>query len=64
MIFAFESPSKPVGPYYSAEQTKEILKEKDWKFKEDPGGRGYRRVVASPKPLKIMETKQFRNACE
>lgn len=31
--------------------------EKDWKFKEDPGGRGYRRVVSSPKPVKILETR-------
>lgn len=56
---AFEEPSKPVGPYYSTEQTKEILKLKDWKFKEDPGGRGYRRVVASPKPIKVLETKMI-----
>ncbi len=56
---AFEEPSKPVGPYYSVEQTKEILKLKDWKFKEDPGGRGYRRVVASPKPIKVLETKMI-----
>jgi carbamate kinase len=56
---AFEEPSKPVGPYYSIEQTKDILKLKDWKFKEDPGGRGYRRVVASPKPIKVLETKMI-----
>lgn len=54
---AFSDLSKPVGPYYSLEQTKKILEEKDWKFREDPGGKGYRRVVASPKPKKILEDK-------
>ncbi|MDD5362811.1 MAG: carbamate kinase [Ignavibacteria bacterium] len=53
---AFEKPSKPVGPYYSADQTREILKIKNWKFKEDPAGKGFRRVVASPKPIKVIQT--------
>jgi len=54
---AFEKLSKPVGPYYSLEHTKEILRnKKNWKFKEDPGGKGYRRVVASPKPIRVMQT--------
>jgi carbamate kinase len=52
---AFSDLSKPVGPYYSKEQTLKILSEKDWKFKEDPAGKGFRRVVASPKPIKIMQ---------
>lgn len=53
---AFEKLSKPVGPYYTAEQTREILKTKNWKFKEDPAGKGFRRVVASPKPLKVLQS--------
>jgi len=53
---AFSDLSKPVGPYYTKEQTLEILKIKDWKFKEDPAGKGFRRVVASPKPIKIMQS--------
>jgi carbamate kinase len=52
---AFFELTKPVGPYYTIEQTKNILAEKDWKFKEDPAGKGFRRVVASPKPIKIMQ---------
>lgn len=52
---AFSDLSKPVGPYYTKEQTLEILKNKDWKFKEDPAGKGFRRVVASPKPKKILQ---------
>ena len=53
---AFSNLTKPVGPYYSYAQTMEILKVKDWKFKEDPAGKGFRRVVASPKPVKIIQT--------
>lgn len=52
---AFLDLSKPVGPYYTKEQTLAILKHKDWQFREDPAGKGYRRVVASPKPIKIMQ---------
>lgn len=52
---AFSDLSKPVGPYYTKDQTLEILKHKDWKFREDPAGKGYRRVVASPRPIKIMQ---------
>jgi len=52
---AFSELSKPVGPYYTKEQTQAILEQKDWKFKEDPAGKGFRRVVASPRPVKIMQ---------
>lgn len=52
---SFEDLSKPVGPYYNIDQTKNLVKEKGWTFREDPGGRGFRRVVASPKPIEIMQ---------
>lgn len=51
---AFENPSKPVGDFYTKEQADEIAKEKGYIFKED-AGRGYRQVVPSPLPMKIME---------
>ncbi|MCH5384973.1 carbamate kinase [Limosilactobacillus reuteri] len=51
---AFENPSKPVGDFYTKEQADEIAKEKGYTFKEDTG-RGYRQVVPSPLPMKIME---------
>ncbi|MBB1079970.1 carbamate kinase [Limosilactobacillus sp. STM2_1] len=51
---AFDNPSKPVGDFYSKEQADEIAKEKGYTFKED-AGRGYRQVVPSPLPMKIME---------
>jgi carbamate kinase len=54
---AFENPSKPVGPYYTKGHAVELINEKKWKFREDPGGKGYRRVVPSPKPIKVLETK-------
>ena len=51
---AFENPSKPVGDFCTKEQADEIAKEKGYTFKED-AGRGYRQVVPSPLPMKIME---------
>ncbi len=53
---AFKNPTKPVGPYYSEEDV-EQMEEQSWKFKKDPAGRGWRRVVASPKPKEINNWK-------
>jgi carbamate kinase len=47
------NPTKYVGPFYKADQV-ERLRERGWIIKEDPG-RGYRRVVASPQPLDVVE---------
>ncbi|MEW5693484.1 MAG: carbamate kinase [Candidatus Hydrogenedentota bacterium] len=49
-----KEPTKPIGPFYTKEQAEEITKTRGWIIKED-AGRGYRRVVFSPKPLKIVE---------
>jgi carbamate kinase len=54
---AFEKPSKPVGPYYSYENAQHLIKSKKWKMNEDPSGKGFRRVVPSPKPIHIVETR-------
>ncbi len=52
---AFQKPSKPIGSFYSEKQAKEMMKNNpDWTFAND-AGRGYRRVVASPKPVEIIE---------
>ncbi|HOO32681.1 MAG TPA: carbamate kinase [Thermotogota bacterium] len=51
---AFKEPTKPVGPFYSEADGKAIAAEKGWDFVED-SGRGWRRVVPSPKPLDIVE---------
>ena len=51
---AFQSPSKPIGKFVSAEQAKTMEENFNYIMKED-SGRGYRRVVASPKPVEIVE---------
>jgi len=51
---AFQNPTKPIGMFYSEEEAKEIEKEKGYVMVED-SGRGYRRVVPSPKPVDIIE---------
>lgn len=51
---AFENPTKPIGPYYLKEEADLLAKANNWIFKEDPRKRGWRKVVASPKPLDIM----------
>jgi carbamate kinase len=50
---AFENPSKPIGPFFTAYRAAVLKKEKKWPMIED-SGRGYRRVVASPLPQKII----------
>ncbi len=51
---AFDNPSKPIGSFYSLDEITKRAKEFGWQFVED-SGRGYRRVVASPKPTLILE---------
>lgn len=51
---AFENPTKPIGSFYSKEEAEKIAKERGFVMKED-ANRGYRRVVASPKPIRIVE---------
>ena len=52
---SFTRPTKPIGPFYTAEEA-EKRRASGWEMIED-SGRGYRRVVASPKPLEILEEK-------
>jgi carbamate kinase len=51
---AFANPTKPVGPFYDAEQAHVLEDERGWVVKED-AGRGWRRVVPSPQPLEVLE---------
>lgn len=51
---AFQHPTKPVGMFYSKEDAERIMRETGYTFVED-AGRGYRRVVPSPLPVKIVE---------
>lgn len=56
---AFDHPTKPVGPYYTQEEAEKITAENGSIFAADPRGRGYRKVVASPKPLVIHNQKSI-----
>lgn len=51
---AFKNPTKPIGQFYPEKQAKALAKVTGWTVKED-AGRGWRRVVASPKPIDIVE---------
>ena len=52
---AFANPTKPIGPFYSEEEAENVKNEKGYTVKED-SGRGWRRVVPSPKAVEIIET--------
>jgi carbamate kinase len=54
---AFKNPTKPIGKYYSAHEAKELHKEKGWVMVLDKKRGGWRRVVPSPDPLGIVESK-------
>ena len=56
----FKNPSKPIGAFCSEEEAKKLAEEKGYTMKED-AGRGWRRVVASPLPLEIIELKPIRD---
>jgi carbamate kinase len=56
---AFKEPTKPIGKFYSAEQATLLCSERDWDMVED-SHRGYRRVVASPAPIAIIQLPTIR----
>ncbi|MDU5368867.1 MAG: carbamate kinase [Finegoldia magna] len=55
---AFANPTKPVGLFYSKEESEKLAEESGYTFKED-ANRGYRRVVPSPKPIDIIEKEEI-----
>ncbi len=57
---AFADPSKPVGSFYTKDQAEELAVSRGYVMKED-AGRGYRRVVPSPKPMRIIGIKAIRS---
>ncbi|TCP21666.1 carbamate kinase [Scopulibacillus darangshiensis] len=59
----FKDPSKPIGPFYSEEEAKKLAEERNWNMKED-SNRGWRRVVPSPKPIKILEAQAIKDLAE
>jgi carbamate kinase len=60
---AFADPTKPVGPFYSEEKAQALERDRGWAVRED-AGRGWRRVVPSPRPLEIVELGAIRTLLE
>ena len=60
---AFERPTKPIGPFYSADQAEVLERERGWAVVSD-ANRGHRRVVPSPEPLVIVELDAIRRLVE
>ncbi len=56
---AFSDPSKPIGPFLREQDAKRLAQERGWKIRED-SGRGWRRIVASPRPVRIVEVDAIR----
>jgi carbamate kinase len=56
---AFDRPTKPIGPFYSAEEGERFERERGWAMVAD-ANRGHRRVVPSPEPLEIVELEVIR----
>jgi carbamate kinase len=53
---AFQSPSKPIGPFYTESEAARLRQEKGWHIVQD-SARGYRRVVASPRPISLQQAR-------
>ncbi|MCF6153779.1 MAG: carbamate kinase [Candidatus Brocadia sp.] len=60
---AFSNPTKPIGPFFTKEEAENFRREKGWHIGED-SHRGYRRVVPSPNPLKIVEERAIKTLLE
>ncbi|HZK02313.1 MAG TPA: carbamate kinase [Anaerovoracaceae bacterium] len=60
---AFKNPTKPIGAFYGEKKAGKLAMEKGYVMKED-AGRGWRRVVASPNPERIVEIDSIRNLCK
>jgi carbamate kinase len=58
---AFQDASKPIGPFLSQEEAERRRDDLGWKVKED-AGRGWRRLVPSPKPVKVIQRHMIRDA--
>jgi carbamate kinase len=52
---AFHHPTKPIGPVYNKPQAEKLARTRGWSIAED--GKGWRRVVASPRPVQILEVR-------
>jgi len=57
---AFAEPTKPVGPFYGEDEARALERDRGWQVVHD-SGRGWRRVVPSPKPLEVVELGAIRS---
>ncbi|WP_217922418.1 carbamate kinase [Miltoncostaea oceani] len=57
---AFENPTKPIGPFFSEGRARRLAESRGWTVAED-SGRGWRRVVASPTPVEVVEAGEIRS---
>ncbi len=60
---SIDNPTKPIGKFYTEEEAKQLIKEKGWIMKND-AGRGWRRYVASPYPIDIIEKEAIKYLLE
>ena len=58
---AFNHPTKPIGSFYSKEKAQELMEKNPNHFYNDDAGRGWRRMVASPKPIDIIEKESIKS---
>ena len=61
---AFNCPTKPIGPFLSREEAERRRDELGWVIREDAGGRGWRRLVASPKPTRVIQADMIGEAAQ
>jgi carbamate kinase len=60
---AFGEPTKPIGPFYSEDEAERLRRDRGWAIVSD-SGRGFRRAVASPAPLEVIELEAVRALVE
>jgi carbamate kinase len=59
----FQNPTKPIGSFYTKEEAEALVEDEGYTMKED-AGRGYRRVVASPRPIDVIEKNIIKDLVE
>lgn len=57
---AFHHPTKPIGPFLSREEAERRRDTRGWDLREDSAGRGWRRLVPSPRPLRVVQRDMIR----
>jgi carbamate kinase len=61
---AFDHPTKPIGPFLSREEAERRRDDLGWCVREDAAGRGWRRLVASPRPRRVIQADMIREASQ